>query len=836
MTQPLITRYLKNADQPSHQAESSHNIAFLNSVIDDDMLNVTINTVVNVPVDNVPVVDVDVTDVNNDTIKRIFNKKSFELKPTCSTNVVVNLSSKQLDNDTITLLSKGLTFCPTPGEPDFGQIWSDLESFFRRLRLKYHFNNEDSLPEDYFIEPSTELNEFDTLIEQKFRCKSTWKPPQGDHALEAFIQAVTEDFGKMKPIKCHDNNLSKQERLALKDLQNDTNIVIKKADKGAAIVIMDRDDYVKEATRQLSDPKFYTTTSTDKTAEYAEEVTTLLNIMLSNDEISKTVYDNLKPSQPRTARFYFLPKIHKPTITGRPIISGNGCVTEGISSFVDEHIKKYVTMLPSHIKDTTHFIQTVESITLPEQCFLVTMDVTSLYTNIPNHEGITAVNRTLLENNYDSVVNKSSLLKMLTLVLHKNNFSFNGTNYLQIGGTAMGTKVAPSYANLFMGQLEKKLLKSLPKQPLIYKRFIDDIFMVFEGSEQELTQFITLCNNFHHSIKFTAEYSKTRAIFLDTIVLKEGNKLKTTLYTKETDTHSYLHYTSAHPKHMKEKGPYGQFLRLRRNCHDDQDFMHHSNNMVKDYQNRGYQTKPLLTLRNKASQQVRSDLLKPKPKKLKNDRIPLILTYNPTNPPIMKSIMKRWEILTSTADNKTLYGDPPIIATRRAKNIKDKLMKAELIPQKSLKQPYKVLEKLHCNHSRSCIIRPHFSFEKTFTSTTTGKTYSKKHIGNCTTMNVVYLLTCKICLKQYVGETGRELRTRISEHISSIKGTRPPTRVSAHFIKNGHPLQALKCEIIEAMKGPFPMEESRKTSRLSKETHWIHQLQTYHPNGMNVRG
>ena len=66
----------------------------------------------------------------------------------------------------------------------------------------------------------------------------------------------------------------------------------------------------------------------------------------------------------------------------------------------------------------------------------------------------------------------------------------------------------------------------------------------------------------------------------------------------------------------------------------------------------------------------------------------------------------------------------------------------------------------------------------------------------------------------YVGGTGRE-------------------PVSNHFIKNGHPL---KCEITDTLKGAFPLKDPYKTFRLTRESHWIHQLQTYIPNGMNVRG
>ena len=166
-------------------------------------------------------------------------------------------------------------------------------------------------------------------------------------------------------------------------------------------------------------------------------------------------------------------------------------------------------------------------------------------------------------------------------VLHKNNFQFNGEHYLQIGSTAMGTKVAPSYANLFMVRLEEKMLEKAKSELDIelYLRYIDDKFFIFPYSETKLEQFMTLMNSFHKSIKFTEEHSRNEIIFLDTYVKRDGDSLYTDLYVKETATHSYLHYTSCHPKNCTRKGPYSQFLRIKRNCTKDADFEKHAEDM-----------------------------------------------------------------------------------------------------------------------------------------------------------------------------------------------------------------------------------------------------------------
>jgi hypothetical protein len=140
------------------------------------------------------------------------------------------------------------------------------------------------------------------------------------------------------------------------------------------------------------------------------------------------------------------------------------------------------------------------------------------------------------------------LLKLLKLILTKTNFNFNGEHYLQVGGTSMGTNVAPSYAILFMDRLECKALDNYRLKPLYYGRYIDDKFICWQHGLDELHQFVAYMNSQHESIKFTMEYSPKEVNFLDTTVVLDDlqRKLYTKLYTKPTDTHSYLHWTSAH--------------------------------------------------------------------------------------------------------------------------------------------------------------------------------------------------------------------------------------------------------------------------------------------------
>ena len=85
----------------------------------------------------------------------------------------------------------------------------------------------------------------------------------------------------------------------------------------------------------------------------------------------------------------------------------------------------------------------------------------------------------------------------------------------------MGTKVAPSYANLFMSELEEKFIETHTLKPKVWFRYIDDIFFIWEHGENSLKEWYEHLNNYHKTIKFTLEWSRKTINFLDTTVKKD---------------------------------------------------------------------------------------------------------------------------------------------------------------------------------------------------------------------------------------------------------------------------------------------------------------------------
>ncbi len=107
---------------------------------------------------------------------------------------------------------------------------------------------------------------------------------------------------------------------------------------------------------------------------------------------------------------------------------------------------------------------------------------------------------------------------MLSLVLRCNNFDFNGEHFLQIQGVTMGTRAASTIANLTMGDFEEKHVYTYHLKPLIWCRFIDDNFMLWNPGLKALQEFVKHPNSCHPTLKFTFEYSEVSIPMLDTTI------------------------------------------------------------------------------------------------------------------------------------------------------------------------------------------------------------------------------------------------------------------------------------------------------------------------------
>ena len=402
------------------------------------------------------------------------------------------------------------------------------------------------------------------------------------------------------------NYFSTNQRTAMKELSTNTNIVVKEADKGGAITIINTSNYITDCVLLPNNAKTYQITSPDIIDKHVTEAKNLVKTLADSNR--QIIHEHL-PDQPRAGILYCLPKLHKlrqlihsrlndnslstpvnlssisDIITEatklnirppyRPIVSCIGAITEHISGFVDSILQTLLKKIPSYLKDTTHFLRNLGYTgTLAPGSMLISMDVYSLYTNIPHADGVAACRTFVNKHNIQSDI--ATDIPILIDFIHKHNtFTFNDKYYLQINGNIMGTKMAAAYAIIFMESVENSFLSPFPPKPTVYYRYIDDIFMIWAHGMDKFKQFFYSAGNTHSNITYT--YEASTAIPSLYVLIKINNAIYTTVYYCPTDRHIYLHYKSNHPIHLKHSMISSKFLRYKRICSDHRDFIKCSN-------------------------------------------------------------------------------------------------------------------------------------------------------------------------------------------------------------------------------------------------------------------
>ena len=309
-------------------------------------------------------------------------------------------------------------------------------------------------------------------------------------------------------------------------------------------------------------------------------------------------------------------------------------------------------------------------------------NVQALYTNIPTQGqfgGLVPFEKAL-ESRSDKTVPAWYLLALLQQILDNNIFEFNGELWRQSLGTAMGTRVAPTYACLFISDLEQQILDTWHgTKPLLFKRYIDDLFFAWPGSAQELEEFLAHMNSVHPTIKFTSSYdTETRTIpFLDMLITLENGKFSTDLYKKDTAKCQYLLPSSCHAVHQTTGIIYSLAYRLKRICSDNAKFEHQLSELKQDLLSRQYNGRIIDKEFDKVRKITRQEALK-KVIKEENEREALVVTYHPSLPSVSSVLKKHWEVMTENPNLKRCFPSKSLVAYRRNKNLKEHLVRARV--------------------------------------------------------------------------------------------------------------------------------------------------------------
>ena len=190
---------------------------------------------------------------------------------------VINLSDRKLNNIELSVLGNGLKFCPTPMMVDHGNLKISLDNFMRICSLRLFFSDMETEP---YIEHQAPFSHKDLKLPSRFN-------PHMPSNLEHVYYLILNDLLSFRPERrrYRKSNLTSSQETALRNLSLNENIIIKKADKGSNVVILNKSDYIQECQRQLNDMKFYLKLDEDLTPKFKKKVDTLVTEMFENEQV-----------------------------------------------------------------------------------------------------------------------------------------------------------------------------------------------------------------------------------------------------------------------------------------------------------------------------------------------------------------------------------------------------------------------------------------------------------------------------------------------------------------------------------------------------------------------
>ena len=765
----------------------------------------------------------------------------------------VNSSGDMIDPILAEICALGPSFVPCNNNIDWGDVRSGISNWRTNLRRAAFFQIKGRPGNSTLSEIEQKKLEMEKLF-----VKSNWEPPESFKVptLDLFLERVENNLLNPKNLRRGRVNLSKDAKDAIENFRKDNSHVLRLQDKGGKFVYSKTEDYIAQMEEKLGDKNKFEILENDPTPEYLNKVKNWCESY--KNEFTPKLVKWLVPGGAKPGAVYGCNKTHKIPPSMRTITSGCGTATENLGHFIAKQLKPMASELKNVLKDTTDFLKVVDYINekydLPEKTILVSLDVVDMFGSIKNSKGLKCIKEFLgwrLEN-YPTT---KCILNGLKICLESNCSMFNNKFYHQIDGSATGPRYVCDYADLVMEEFDLKLIKFGGKDLISYSRYRDDCLLVWTGEEEGLPKLLDFANSIDKdkNIQFTMNHSLESLEYLDVRVKIENNHLKTSVYSKPTAGHIYLHPDSCHPKNQVESIPYSQALRIKRITSDLDNYKTTENEYANYFKARGYNENLVNVQFEKAKGKDRNQLLLGT-KKEKPRKFPLVVQYNPKLPSIKNIILEHVGILHSDSVMAKLFPINSLIpAFRRGKNLKNYLAPSRFSNRDKIENGGEEESGCSVRNHNHCDLCRFLVHTKTIRSFATNEIRNIKTTLTCNSKNIIYCINDLVCKKQNVGSS-EEMKKRLSNYKSHLKLQKETCSFVKHFWETpshksvnpvpNHPKEfnellhrEFEIILVDQLKTTNEMSQLEKVKNLRKlEGEWQSKLHTYEPFGLNVRG
>jgi len=524
-------------------------------------------------------------------------------------------------------------------------------------------------------------------------------------------------------------------------LNDNPNLIITKADKGNITVALDKDDYTNKLNEMLSDIDTYSKIKKDPSKNLTSKLRTLLSRWKNLKYISDSKYKLLYCSNGLLPTAYGLPKVHKTGVPFRIIVSSIDSPLYELATFLHKILSTSILPARGHIDNSFQLVKKLHNTVINDDFQLLSLDVVSLFTNVPTELAVNSIHKRWNLISQHCNIPRDEFVGAVRFVLDSTFFKFDNQYYKQNFGTPMGSPLSPVIADLVMQDLENEVLETIDFPVAFYYRYVDDILTAVLPSH--IDTLLDKFNTIHPRLKFTIEVGGNKINFLDTTILICNNKIKFDWFHKPTFSGRYLNFLSQHPLSQKRGVIMGMVDRAFFLSHPD---FHQKNleSIVNILLNNDY---PLDFIFKTIRTRLKS----------------LLYNFN-----------KQEDSNNDESDQSNKWFTIPFID--------------------SVSNKFRGIAK-------------DIDSRLTFYSVNKLGRFIKVHkdpLQNTSKRNVVYKILCKDCDASYVGQTGRQLNTRISEHRAHIRrNTTTNSVITDHRLNHNHDFDWNNIRVLDTERNIF---------------------------------
>ncbi|CAF3430930.1 unnamed protein product, partial [Rotaria socialis] len=384
--------------------------------------------------------------------------------------------------------------------------------------------------------------------------------------LKQYSNQLLHDLNRsyFSPLSYHDQILALKQAKKVVSIQRKIkkhHLILRVTDKGYNFYIGTEKEFDKKVQNFFQDTNAFIELKENPFNKIQDNVIHLLNQIRAKKFILQWQCNKMIPNRIKCqlAHLYFNPKTYKDGIPVRPIENTIHAPTTNISNYLDEIIRPIFDKECQNttIIDGSSLIQALHQYMrkglFKSTTLFCTFDIRNLYTMLPQEGALNILVEFLNVHGYTKVkgIPLETIRLLASIVLKENVFVYGKKMYQQVLGGAMGSSFTLALANIFMWKWQKELVRRQDMIGEYYGRYIDDVFMTWNKSENELKKIIENANTWHPNIKLEYKISKSLP-FLDVLLTNINGTLSASVYHKPAAEPYVVPFISDHPRHVFE--------------------------------------------------------------------------------------------------------------------------------------------------------------------------------------------------------------------------------------------------------------------------------------------